>query len=88
MKIKPEYTVCFEEAEMYIVRRLPDGTHEYLAPLSASAAVAWAGFEYGLSREAIIDSVVNEFEGADRDTVAEELDALARQLVALGYAEE
>ena len=88
MKIKPEYFLCYEESEISIMRLREDGTEEFVSPLSASAAIAWDGFRYGLSREAIIDAVVAEFQGADPETVAEELEALAAQLIALGYAEE
>ena len=40
-----------------------------------------------MSRETIIDSILGEFDGVDRALVTRELDALAEQLIALGYAE-
>ena len=88
MRIKPEFSVRFDEDDICVVRERPDGTEEYVAPLSASAAMAWEGFQRGMSREAIVDAVANEFGGADRAQVAADLDALAAQLIALGYAEE
>ncbi len=88
MKIKPEYTVRFDEDDICVVRLHPDGTEEFISPLSASAAMAWEGFQRGMSREAVIDAVANEFDGADPETVARDLDALAAQLIALGFAEE
>lgn len=87
MKIKPEFSVRFDEDDICIVRVRPDGTEEYVAPLSASAAMAWEGIERGFDREALIDVVANEFDGADRETVAADLDALTAQLIALGFAE-
>ena len=88
MKIKPEYTVTFDEGDFSIVRRRPDGTEEFVSPLSASAAMAWEGVERGMSREAIVEAVATEFDGADKAMVERDLDALLVQLVALGYAEE
>ena len=88
MRIKPEFSVRFDEDDICVVRERPDGTEEYVSPLSASAAMAWEGFQRGMSREAIVDAVANEFGGADRAQVAADLDALAAQLIALGYAEE
>lgn len=87
MKIKPEFTVRFDEDDICIVRLRPDGTEEFVSPLSASAAMAWEAIERGLGRDAIIDMVANEFDGASRDLVAADLDALMTQLIALGYAE-
>ncbi|MGM9614183.1 MAG: PqqD family protein [Oscillospiraceae bacterium] len=87
MKIKPEFSVRFDEDDICIVRLGPDGTEEFVSPLSASAAMAWEGIERGLSRETLIEMVANEFDGADRETVAADLDALMAQLIALGYAE-
>ena len=88
MKIKPEYTLRFEEGDISIVRLRPDGREEPVSPLSDSAAMAWEGLEKGVDREGIIDAVANEFEGADRAAVAADLDAFMAQLIALGYAEE
>ena len=88
MKIRPEFTIDYELDDITIVRVNPDGTREELSPIGASAAMAFEGFQHGLSREAIIDSIVNEFAGATPELVGSELDALAAQLIALGYAEE
>ena len=88
MKIKPEYTVRFEEGDVCVVRLRPDGREEYVAPLTDSAAMAWEGLARGASRETIVDAVANEFEGASRDAVARDLDAFFAQLLALGFAEE
>lgn len=88
MKIKPEFSVRYDEDDICIVRVNPDGTEEFVSTLSASAAMAWDGVEHGLTREAIIDAVAGEFDGADRDTVERDLDALLAQLLALGFAEE
>lgn len=88
MKIKPEFFLNFEEDDICIMRRRPDGTEEYISPLTASAAMAWEGIDRGLSREALIDTVTTEFGGASREIVAADLDALCAQLIALGYAEE
>lgn len=87
MRIKPEYAIDYEMDDITIVRREPDGTVRPVSPISATAAMAWEGFQRGLSRETIIDSIVGEFDGAAPDLVARELDELAAQLVALGYAE-
>lgn len=87
MKIKPEFTVRFDEDDIGIVRLRPDGTEEFVSPLSASAAMAWEAIERGLDRDAIINMVVNEFDGASRDVVAADLDALTARLVELGFAE-
>ena len=87
MRIKPEFSVRFDEDDICIVRLCPDGTEEFVSPLSASAAMAWEGIERGLSRETLIEMVANEFDGADRETVAADLDALRAQLIALGFAE-
>lgn len=88
MKIKPEFSVRFDEDDICIVRVMPDGTEEFVSPLSASAAMAWEGIERGMDREAIAEAVATEFDGADRATVERDLDALLAQLLALGYAEE
>lgn len=88
MRIKPEYSICFDEDDICIVRRCPDGTEEFVSPLTASAAMAWEGVERGMSREAIVDAVATEFDGADRDAVGRDLDELLAQLIALGFAEE
>ena len=88
MKIKPEFSVRFDEDDICIVRTRPDGTEEFVSPLSASAAMAWEGVERGMSREAIVDAVTGEFDGADRAAVERDLDALLSQLLALGFAEE
>jgi len=88
MKIKPEFSVRFDEDDICIVRTRPDGTEEIVSPLSASAAMAWEGVERGMSREAIAEAVATEFEGADLAAVERDLDALLAQLLALGYAEE
>jgi len=88
MKILPEYSIDYESDDITIVRREPDGSRREVSPLSPSAAMAWEGFQRGMSREAIVDSIVGEFDGADRAVVERELDALAAQLIALGYAEE
>ena len=88
MTIRPEFYIDYSEGDISVMRREPDGTERVVSPISASAAMAWDGFARGMSREALIDAIVNEFSGADRETVARDLDALAAQLVALGYAEE
>jgi hypothetical protein len=49
--------------------------------------MAWEGIERGVSRETIVASIVGEFDGANEALVAQDLDALMAQLVALGYAE-
>jgi len=87
MKIKPEYYVSFDEDDICIMRRLADGTEETVSPISATAAMAWDGLARGLSREAVVDAVATEFD-AEPALVAADLDALAAQLIALGYAEE
>ena len=88
MRIKPEFSIDYEMDDISIVRTEPDGTVRAVSPISASAALAWEGFQKGLPREAIVESVVQEFAGASEEVVAQELEELARQLVALGYAEE
>ena len=88
MKIKPQYSVLCDDDGFSLTERLPDGTMREAAPLSATAGMAIEGFMRGLSRDALIDAIVGEFDGADRDTVSADLDALAAQLIALGYAEE
>ena len=88
MKIRPEYSIDYESDDITIVRREPDGSWQEVSPLSPSAAMAWEGFQRGISREAIVDSIVDEFDGADRAVVEQELEALAARLIALGYAEE
>lgn len=88
MRIKPEYFISYDEDEICVMRREPDGSAREVSPLTLSAAMAWEGIEHGASRETIIDAVANEFDGADRDAVARDLDALIAQLIALGYAEE
>lgn len=88
MKIKPEFSIDYEMDDITIVKREPDGSLRAVSPISASAAMAWEGFQRGMSRETIIESIVGEFDGASPELVERELDALAQQLVALGYAEE
>jgi hypothetical protein len=88
MKIKKEYSLRYELDDIVIVKREPDGTEREVSPLSQSAAMAWEGIEKGVSREAIIQGIAQEFDGADEAVVAQDLDALMAQLVALGYAEE
>lgn len=87
MRIKPEFYISYDEDDISIMRRLPDGAEEYVSPISASAAMAWDGIERGMDREALIDAVANEF-SYPRSLVEADLDALLAQLAALGYAEE
>ena len=89
MRIKPEFSIRYYDMDdICIVRTDADGTAREVSPISASAAMAWDGFQKGLSREAIIQSIVLEFTGVTEETAAQELEELARRLVALGYAEE
>lgn len=88
MKIRPEFTINYEEDDISIVRRCEDGTEEMVSPLSASAAMAWEGIERGMDRTALVDAVMTEFGVADRAQIEADLDALCAQLIALGYAEE
>ena len=88
MKIRPEYSLDYTMDDISIVRTEPDGTVREVSPLSASAALAWEGFQKGLSREAIVESIVYEFSGVSEELVARELEEFAAQLIALGYAEE
>lgn len=87
MKIKPEYTLRYED-DISIVQTLPDGTEREICPLSDTAAMAWEGIERGMDKAAIAESIVHEFDGAEPSQVAADLDALITQLIALGYAEE
>ncbi len=88
MKIKPEYSIDYTMDDITILKTEPDGTVREVSPISASAALAWEGFQFGRSREAIIESIVTEFTGTSEELVAEELDDFAAQLIAMGYAEE
>ena len=88
MKIKPEYSLMYTMDDISIVRTEPDGTVREVSPISASAAMAWEGFQNGLSREAIIESIIYEFSGVSEELAAQELESFAAQLIALGYAEE
>ncbi len=87
MKLKPEYDICFDEDDICIVRRTPEGLEEFVTPLSASAAMALEALTGGMCREDVIDAVMTEFSVADRDMVAADLDELTAQLITLGYAE-
>ncbi len=87
MKIKPEYTLRYEE-DICIVKKEPDGAEREICPLSDTAAMAWEGIERGHSREDIVRAIMDEFEGAEPGQVERELDALMDRLVALGYAEK
>ncbi len=84
MKLNPEYYVNYTEADICVMRRLPDGGEEEVCPISATAALVWDGLEHGLDREALIESVVYEF-SADPDVVAADLEDLLAQLVELGF---
>ena len=88
MKIKPEYSLLYTMDDISIVRTEADGTVREVSPISASAAMAWEGFQNGLSREAIVESIVCEFSGVTEELAAQELEGFAAQLVELGYAEE
>ena len=88
MKIKPEYSLSYDLDLIYIERTLPDGTKQDVCPISETAAMAWEGFAEGIDRQRLIQDIINEFSGADETQVAAELDMLAQQLIALGYAEE
>lgn len=86
MRIRQEFFLSYDD-EICVMRREPDGSVREVAPLSPSAAMAWEGIERGASRETIVGAVLDEFDGADRDAVARDLDLLMEQLVALGFAE-
>ena len=88
MKIKPEYTLRFEEEGVSVVRVSPAGEVTPVSPISDTAAMAWEGFERGFSRPELAEAIVTEFGGVTREQVEQELDELAAQLIALGYAEE
>ncbi len=87
MKIRPEYTLCYDD-DISIVKTEPDGTRREVCPISETAAMAWEGIERGHDRKFIVQAIVNEFEGARPDQVARDLDALIDRLIALGCAEE
>jgi hypothetical protein len=88
MKIKKEYSLRYDLDDILIVQHLADGTEKEITSISQSAAMAWEGIERGVSRQTIVAGIVGEFDGADEALVAQDLDALMAQLVALGYAEE
>lgn len=87
MRIKPQYHIDYYEDDISVVEHLPDGTERFVTSLSATAAMVWDGLERGMSREALLDAVSNEF-AVDPALVEKDMDALLRQLLALGYAEE
>ena len=88
MKIKSEYSLLYTMDDISIVRTEPDGTVREVSPISASAAMAWEGFENGLTAEAIVEAIVAEFTGVSEEFAAQELEDFSAQLIALGYAEE
>lgn len=88
MKLKPEYSVRYDEDDICIVRLTPAGGEEYVTTLTASAAMAVDAFQRGMTREAVIEAVMTEFNVPDRDRIAADLDVLVRQMIALGFAEE
>ena len=79
--MNPEYTVPDEiltahlEGEAVLLHM---DTKNYFR-LNATAAVLWKGLERGLGREALVDSLLAEFE-VDRATAAAELDRLLGDL--------
>lgn len=87
MKIKPEYALRYED-DISIVQKLPDGTERELAPLTDTAAMAWEGIQRGHDRAGIVQALAAEFDGAEPEQVARDLDAFMAQLLELGYAEE
>ncbi len=87
MKIKPEYSLQFDMDSIDIVRTEPDGTVTVMAPISETAAMAWEGFVRNVPKKQLVDAIVNEFDGATAPQVEKDLEALAAQLIALGYAE-
>lgn len=88
MKLKPEFSVRYDEDDICIVRLTPAGGEEYVTTLTPSAAMAVDAFQQGMDREGVVDAVMNEFAVPDRDLVAADLDGLVRQLISLGFAEE
>lgn len=88
MKIKKEFSLHYDLDDITVVQTAPDGTEREICPISETAAMAWEGIDRGIGREELIDAIMTEFAGADRATVARDLDALTAQLKALGYIEE
>ena len=87
MRIKPQYFIDYDDVELSVMERLPEGGERIVSPISATAAMVWDGLERGMDREALIDAVATEF-SADYEQVSADLDALLARLLALGYAEE
>ena len=88
MKIRKEYFIKYDEDDILIMKHGPGGKDEVICPISMTAAMAWDGFDRGMSRESLIEAIVGEFDGASEEIVSIELDALASRLIELGYAEE
>ena len=88
MKLKPEYSICYDEDDICLTQRLPDGTEREVAPLTASAAMAIEALGRGMDRDSVIDAVMTEFSVQDRDLIAADLDALLAQLRRLDYVTE
>ena len=86
MKINENYRLDYDLDDIRIQKRETGEWHE-LCSISETAAMVWSGLERGLDREAIIASIVNEFDGADETIVGADMDALIAQLTALGFVE-
>ena len=80
MKIKPGFYISFDEDDISIMRRLPDGTAEYVSPISASAAMAWDGIERGMDREALIDAMPGIEPAICNDNRFNHVDAFYKEL--------
>lgn len=87
LKIKENYTLRYDPDGIFIAERTAEGLRD-LAPITDTAAMAWDGLARGLEREVIVAGIAAEFEGAEPELVARDLDSLVEQLLRLGWAEE
>ena len=83
MTVHPDYRLQYDLDGICLERREGEDWVWY-CDVSDTAAMAWEGLEKRLPREQLIDRLCTEFDGADPDAVARDLDALTAQLTALG----
>lgn len=84
MKFNENYRLYFELDDIFIQKKDETGRWQDYCPISETAAMAWEGLERGIAREALTEAICNEFSGAEKAHVAQDLEGLIAQLRQLG----
>lgn len=83
MKFSDNYRLYYED-DISIQKKDENGLWQDLCSVGESTAMAWEGLERGLSPDYLAETICNEFDGAAKEQVMADLQALTAQLRQMG----